>query len=108
MANVLYEQMRNGINEYYNKMRFEKKRTREHPAPATNFENLRVTLKFSSHLSNLIDRFCQLVNREKQDLFVELVTWNIMEVYQEEEIFLDYFDDLDALLDQIGREIASL
>ncbi len=76
-------------------------------APDAKFDIIKVVIDLPPSLDVLIDRFCSVLNRKKEDVYATFVTWHIEYKFQDEDLFLENIDGLNNLLDEIDKELTS-
>nr|MDO8110189.1 hypothetical protein [Candidatus Sigynarchaeota archaeon] len=107
-SDILLDQMRNGINDYYGCTKLEQDPLHDDPARDFDHAVIHVSIKLSPRFDNLVDQLCAILNRRREDMFAEFIAWRIEEFYEDEDAFIDSIDGLHALLDGIDEELDSL
>nr|MDO8112871.1 hypothetical protein [Candidatus Sigynarchaeota archaeon] len=107
-SNGLFDRMREGLNSYYGRTELDQGLDRDGTTIDSGHDSIHVVIKLPLRLRELIDQLCAILNRRREDVFAEFITWRIEEFYEDEDAFIDSIDGLHALLDDIGKELDSL
>ncbi len=105
-SDVLIDHVRTGLQDLGREPTIIEPETHVQASDA-KFDIIKVVIDLPPSLDALIDRFCSVLNRKKEDVYATFVTWCIEYVFQDEDLFLDNIDGLTNLLDEISKELTS-
>jgi len=90
----LMEQLRVGINQFYNQERYEKKPEDNNEKNNPNeFETIDITFKFPEILIEFLNKFCEISSVSIENFFSFLVMSRLEYIYSDPEMLLNYIDN---------------